>query len=311
MKQEVTIVTVFFPIGRDEWKEGVRGSAARSDEKYIEYFSFWARMRNKVIIYTDAAHKDAIMKIREGYGLGDRTTIVTIDDIYALDHEVYDAMERVTSKPEARAFRADQNCAEVWNAKYDYIMYLKYYFVKKSIDDGLASGMVAWFDFGFNKGGAYYIDKNDFDFTWEVDLSPKIHLFKFFPDVEKIPIFEIVRTMKVMIAGEMVLAPANLWEEILPIVRRAELSLTDCDFADDDQTVLLMAYRAKPEIFELHYADFWMESLSLTTDHPLKIEAKRKHKRVKHLAQRNMKEKKYGEAIKNYIDYARLKMKGE
>ena len=63
MDKELTLITAYFDIGRGEFD----GNYARGNNKYIDYFKFWARMKNDVIIYTQPEFKDEILEIREGY----------------------------------------------------------------------------------------------------------------------------------------------------------------------------------------------------------------------------------------------------
>lgn len=43
MRKEITIVTAFFDIDRSNWQ----GEMQRSNDKYVEFFKFWARIKNK------------------------------------------------------------------------------------------------------------------------------------------------------------------------------------------------------------------------------------------------------------------------
>ena len=45
--REITIVTGFFDIGRDKYAFYSRGV-----EKYLDYFRFWARIQNQIVVYT-------------------------------------------------------------------------------------------------------------------------------------------------------------------------------------------------------------------------------------------------------------------
>ena len=73
---EITIVTALFDVGRKKWTD-----FERDTETYLEYFKFWARLRNKVIIYTDRITGEKVLKIREEFGLQDRTKVIVIDCI--------------------------------------------------------------------------------------------------------------------------------------------------------------------------------------------------------------------------------------
>ena len=55
-------------------------------------------------------------------------------------------------------FRRHPWMPECCNPLYNYIMYLKTYFLTDAINKGLVkNNMVAWVDFGFNLGGRNYI----------------------------------------------------------------------------------------------------------------------------------------------------------
>lgn len=54
---ELTIVTAFFDIGRKNLKD-----APRSNQKYAEFFKFWARIKNKIVVYTDSAMAKEVKK---------------------------------------------------------------------------------------------------------------------------------------------------------------------------------------------------------------------------------------------------------
>ena len=60
MAEEITLVTAYFDIGRGEW-----GKFKRGDNKYISYFKLWARMKNKLIVYTNAEVAKEVLAIRE------------------------------------------------------------------------------------------------------------------------------------------------------------------------------------------------------------------------------------------------------
>ena len=216
----------------------------------------------------------------------------------------------------AQSFRVEQDHPEVYNPDYNYTVYLKYYFLSQAVKAGLTGNMCAWMDFGYNKGGHFYTNVEDFDFLWTFDLSPdKIHLFSFGSEEElwELPIFEVVRTMEIYISGEIIIAPKNLAEDFCALVRRAELSLGDVGLSDDDQTILLMAYRTRPELFELHQMLGWCDQMKLVADKPFVTRkgANVPHKEAKRLAKKMWKEKKFKTAAKNYADYVLLKLQGK
>jgi len=300
--QEITIVTAFFDIGRENW-QGFK----RDNGKYVEYFKFWARMRNKIVVYTDQETARQVVSIRNSFGLADRTQIVVIDDITLLDSEVYQCMEKVLSNDLAIKFRDKPGNPESYNSLYNYVMYLKPYFIADAVNRGLADGMIAWMDFGYNHGGSFYTNPLDFDFLWQYDFSHKIHVFAVDP-LDDTPVFEIVRRMKTYVAGGIIIAPAELWQVLVSFFREALFNLASCGMMDDDQTLLIMAYREHPEYFEIHsIEDFFCPIKDFGGYHLTSVQLKQS-KQTRKIARRFLHNGEYPQALKCYFKYVMQKI---
>ncbi|GMB01270.1 WlaTC/HtrL family glycosyltransferase [Pelosinus sp. IPA-1] len=302
---EITIVTAFFDIGRKGWK-----TYERSSNRYVEYFKFWARIKNKLIVYTDKITAEQVIKVRDEFHLKDRTQIIIIDDVYALEPEVYKEIQNALSNEAAINFRSYPKNPESWNSNYNYVTYLKPYFVADAVKKGYAAGMVAWVDFGYNHGGENCIYADEFDFLWCYDFSPKIHLFAM-EQPDNMPIFEVVRTMRAYIAGAIMVAPAELWIDFARLYKESMLHLTHCGFADDDQTLSIMAYRERPELFEIHPVDDWFIALKDVGGAHLTRASKLQYKESKKQAKHFWQEGNYLDAIKWYNKYAREKLQAK
>lgn len=303
---EITIVTAFFDIGREKWT-----GFARDNSKYVEYFKFWARIKNKLIVYTDRETAQQVMQIRETFGLKDRTQTVIIEDIIAtFDPEAYQRMERALSNELAIKFREKPTHPESYIALYDYVMYLKPFIIVDASKRGLADGMVAWLDFGFNHGGEFYTNPLDFDFLWEYNFASKIHLFSV-AELDDMPVFEIVRTMKTYITGAIIVAPLELWKDLQQLFRKAVLSLTGCGFMDDDQTLMVMAYREQPETFEIHPTETFFSPIKDFGGIHLTSVRLKQYKKSKKTARRLWKEKQYGQSLQWYWKYIKQKLQSK
>lgn len=255
---ELTLVTAFFDIGRDKFKGYERGN-----NKYISYFKFWARIKNNLIVYTSPQFKDEILQIRANFGLKDKTKVITIDDFKTFDIDLYNRIKHAMNNEISLNFHKDIKRPEAYSWDYNYIMILKWYCITDAIKNNYAKNMIAWIDFGFNHGGSDgLINKKEFDFLWQYEFtSNKIHLFTFQkPDINR-PIFDIVRSMDVYIRGNIIIAPDYLWKEFFYLIKNSMLSLTRCGLSDDDQTLMLMSYYEKPDIFELHDVIHWYDGL--------------------------------------------------
>lgn len=249
---EITVVTFFFYLGRKDW-DGFE----RSKNNYMNYFDFWARIRNKLIVYTDKSSAGDILAIRKKYGLENRTIINIIEDYRKIDSEMYESITKATVNNKLKRFRLNVNNPESWNSEYNYINCLKTWFVKDSVKRKQADGMIAYVDFGYNHGGEVLSDPTDFDFLWNYNFSNKFHIFVLH-ELPNDPIFEIIRQMHSYVTGTQAIAPDYLWEDAWKLVRKAVFSLNICGLSDHDQTVMLMAYRMKPDFFEIHISNWFM-----------------------------------------------------
>lgn len=252
---EITLVTAFFDIGRQNWPGFTRGN-----DSYIRNFDHWARLKNNLIIYTFPEVVDKIREIREKYGLADRTTIISIPDVTQLDPELYQRLKYVMKKKDSWLFHKRLKNPESWNYRYNYIIALKSFFVADAVKRGLAHGLAAWIDFGYDHGGQEFPYTEDFDFTWQYNFSPSIHIFLTKP-IDETPIFQIVHTMDTYIRGGIIVAPDYLWSDFWSDIRNAAFVLSDCGLADDDQTLMLMAYQKNPAQFTTHMTSYWGEPL--------------------------------------------------
>jgi protein YibB len=301
---EITIITAFFDIGREKWT-----GFERDNSKYVKFFKFWARMKNKVVVYTDSRTAQQVMEIRDSFGLKDRTHVICIDEVTSVAPDVYQAIEYVLTNETAVKFRRKPTYPESCNPLYNYVMYLKSHLITDAIQRGLADDMIAWMDFGYNHGGAFYTNPQEFDFLWTYDFSPKIHVFAVEP-LDNTPVFEIVRSMNIYFAGGIIVAPAFLWIKLLDLVRNALFSLASCGLADDDQTLLIMAYRAEPDLFEIHpIEDFFCPLRDCGASH-LTFQF-RQSKRTRLVARKLLKQGQYWQAIQGYFKYGVEKLQSK
>ena len=80
-----------FDIGRKNWK-GLK----RDNNKYLEYFKFWARINNNIIVYTIPELVDDVLLIRKNFGLLNKTKVIAITDVTKCEKEIY--IQRLSKK---------------------------------------------------------------------------------------------------------------------------------------------------------------------------------------------------------------------
>lgn len=253
MKNTITIVSAFFYIGRDKVKDA---DLVRSNKQYFEYFEQWARMRNKLVVYTEPEFVDEVYRIREKFGLREQTVVIPIEDVFAIEKDLLEKMEVVSANEDFRNYRYFVNAMSN-NAKYDYIMLMKYWCLQDAVKRGLVEDMTAWLDFGFNHGGDCFTNPEEFGYLWEYEFDRKIHLFALYSP-ESVLGIRSWQTQKDCIMGPIIVLPKELCEEFWILMRGALEALLWLDCIDDDQQLLLMAYKHKKEIFEIHISDWFL-----------------------------------------------------
>ena len=118
---EITLVTDFFDIGRGQDKnEELRRTAS----KYFDEFRRWARIQNKLIVYTDSKSAETIKAIRAEYGLLDKTVIVATDNLFELEGDLLARMEKASRNQDFLDFRYLPEASSN-NPKYDYLWMMK------------------------------------------------------------------------------------------------------------------------------------------------------------------------------------------
>lgn len=253
----ITVVTGFFKINRESWQ-----GFERTDEQYFEHFKVWAKLRNKIVVYVENQElAQNIIDFRASLGLKDMTIVNIIDDCLKLEPQLFSDLALATENPLQQLFRLRPQNPEVWNPTYNYIMLLKSWCVCDAIKRNQVDGMIAWIDFGYNHGG-YPIDKSsDFSFEWTYDFPEKINLFTI-QELDNRPIFEIVMSMDTYVMGGFIVAPYGMWPEFFDLLKSSVYSLMECGLSDDDQNIMLMAYRKRPDICHIHKS-MWSCQLKL------------------------------------------------
>ncbi len=259
---EITLVTDFFDIGRGQDKnEELRRSAS----KYFDEFRRWARIQNKLIVYTDSKSAETIREIRAEYGLSDKTVIMETDNLFELEGGLLERMEKASVNRDFLNFRYLPEASSN-NPKYDYLWMMKYYFMNDAYKKGLLTEDVVWMDFGFDHGGITYSDENDFDFLWNYDFDGKIHI-SCLHDPDSVIGMQSLQFQDDCVMGCMYGLPRELVPEFWNLVRNAMEALLMLDCVDDDQQLVLMAYKTKPEIFHVHVTGWQMIMKEMGADH--------------------------------------------
>lgn len=251
MNDEITLVTAFFDCNRGQSKY-----QTRTNEKYLDYFRFWARLKNKLIIYTTSEFKEVVLSVRRDFNLESRTVVITVDDIWEIEDDIYVFMKKVEKKSRFVNWRY-RNSDISNHADYNYIMLMKYWCMQDAVRKKLTAEMVCWFDFGWNHGGEVFSCPEEFDFEWRYSFTPKIHLFALSEPINDTGIIRL-QSMTDSIMGMQVICSSELCSKLYDYCKQSMYSLLSLDCYDDDQMLLRMAYKLHKKEFEIHLSNWFL-----------------------------------------------------
>ena len=246
-----------------------------------------------MVVYTDSDSAEIIKGIRAEYGLGEKTIIIQIDNLFELVPGLLPKLEKISHNKDFLNFRYLPEASSN-NPKYDYLWMMKYYFMNDAYERGLLSENVVWMDFGFDHGGITYSDAEDYNFLWEYDFKNKIHI-SCLHDPDSVIGMQSLQFQDDCVMGCMYGLSRELVPTFWHLVEDAMNALLMLDCMDDDQQLVLMAYKARPEIFEVHVTDWQMIMKEMGATHmkvreklPMQAQAENPYKKMLRIAVRKI-----------------------
>lgn len=243
---DITIVTAFFDIGRGEWTpdKGLPHYLHRTNDVYLQRFGHLSKLDNKVIVFTSEEFAQEVKDLR-----GDKDTVVVVLDF---DKILLELKKKVKEVQESEDYRKKINPYQIlnpeyWNTDYVVVNLLKSTFVRRAIQmNAVETDLVAWLDFGYCREP---INCTKWSYPFNKD---KIHFFTIKDWVEGTYIQDVIANNDVHITGPCIVAGKDMWINLEALVNHNTQELLKNNLIDDDQTVLLMSYLSRPELFELH-----------------------------------------------------------
>ena len=248
-KERVNIVTAFYDIGRGSWEGNVNGQdipgfIKRSNDEYFERFARLCKLDNPITVFTQRKFSERIRAIRNDIKVG------IMEDIF--QPTLVEGIKDVQTNKTFLNLIDNPSLPEYWSPEYIIINLLKGFFVNAMISKMSPEyDTTAWIDFGYCR------DNVELPGSWEFDTNDLINVISNGPiDVYNTPtILEIIKSNMVFLQGCHIIAPNNRWQEFYEDIFKAFLSLISVGLVDDDQTLLLMAYRNNPMKYRILEGD--------------------------------------------------------
>jgi protein YibB len=252
-KTSISIVTAFFDLDRALWGKGklksINTRHVRTNDDYLKYFFHLAKVKNQLIIYIDEKLAHDVLMVRKRYGLENNTIIFTHRNFFK-DQAVAEIIKKIESNMTEELYRFvwNPNSPKFHSAKYVLMNSFKSMFVNRVSNlNMISSNQAAWIDFGYCRSESDMDAKEE----WKFNAKNKINLFQI-KQLDKAPIFNIIKNLDIYFHGSKILGNIENWAIFEKQIDESFSSLLNCGFVDDDQLLLLMAYRLKPKNFILH-----------------------------------------------------------
>lgn len=252
-KTSISIVTAFFDLDRALWGKGklksINTRHVRTNDDYLKYFLHLAKVKNQLIIYIDEKLAHHVLMVRKRYGLENNTIIFTHRNFFK-DQAVAEIIKKIESNMNEELYRFvwNPNSPKFHSAKYVLMNSFKSMFVNRVNSlNMISSNQAAWIDFGYCRSEQDMDAKEE----WKFDAKNKINLFQI-KQLDKTPIFNIIKNLDIYFTGCKILGNLKNWAGFAEKIDQSFSSLLNCGFVDDDQLLLLMAYRSNPKNFILH-----------------------------------------------------------
>jgi protein YibB len=246
---DITIVTAFFDIGRGNWTpdKGLPHYLHRTNQTYLQRFGYMAKLENPMVVFTSKEFVSDIRFLRQ-----DRPTDIFTIDFQDNFKELREKVSRIQQSQDYQSKINPRECRnpEYWNADYVVVNTLKSSFITKAIENGvITTDLIAWMDFGYCREESTLNGVKEWNYPFDKN---KIHFFSIKEWVKNTYISDVIFNNDVHITGPCIVAGKDMWFTLEKLVHHSINELMKNGLVDDDQTLLLMSYLQKPELFELH-----------------------------------------------------------
>lgn len=255
--KEIKIVTAYFDIGRKN----------RSFEKYLSSFKTWAPIKNDVYIYCEYSKSEAIKKVREDYGLKDKTHIIILDNPFSLESEIYKKMIVINGSSYRKLVpHLNYDSASMNPADYSYITFMKFWCLRDAANKITEDCNLAWIDFGYNHGDDFYLRSEDFNFLWEWNFSEdKIDIYCHRNPFD-ISFAYLLETHSDCVFANTFIVPKNFTSMIYEKLKEILIRILNIGYYCTEELLLVLYIQESPELFHIEQRN-WFDRFMVCSNH--------------------------------------------
>jgi len=238
---DITIVTAFYDIGRENWN-----NYSRDTRYYFECFERLCQLQNKIIVFSQIKFKSLFDKI-----ISEKPNLFVIyEDIFETNVDLLKKIKKSQKNlQKIGGLCNDGKPPEYWCSEYILVNFLKSYFCMSAIEQIVdIDDIVSWIDFGYVKKQDQLPESN----IWKYNFNNKIHLWNIKDIPTHINILETIKNNTVYIQGCHLVSHKDKWHSLNKMMNDQLNYLLSNSLVDDDQTLLLLSYKSNPQEFILH-----------------------------------------------------------
>ena len=239
---DITIVTAFYDIGREDWKYFTRKTSY-----YFECFERLCQLKNKIVVFSEIKFKSFFDKIIHDIK---PDLVVIYEDIFDSNKELINKIKKTQQILQKRGgLTYGLTSPEHWCPEYVLLTTLKTYFCCAAINKiSEIDNIVSWIDFGYIRKEKYLPESK----IWRYNFDNKIYLWSIRNIPQKINILEIIKNNIVYIMAGHIVASKEKWYYLNNLMNEQLDQLLSNTLIDDEQTLLLLSYMSNKKEFVLY-----------------------------------------------------------
>lgn len=265
---DITLVTMFYNIGRENWD-----LYPRKVKEYIDAFETFLKYNYKMVIFIDDRYYDQLNEKLQNSQYKDNKTLIPINEQWLFDNLwSWSRLDKEREIMESKKYkslvqhRINRSYPENTNPLYTILTHSKIDVVNYVIENNLTEDeYLAWVDFGYfyDKMTSEFLPKDTLDINKLNKDKFNICLINYISSADR-EILYTLQTAPEKIGAYFFFASKSVHKEFQQLAHEWLITFQDhYNIADDEQAIWLQCYFDRPELFELHTFFKWHQALKV------------------------------------------------